>query len=97
MRNIDFTPVIVVGVIVAALSVLSKVLRVPDQIKKNFERKSTEGLSLLMYSITFTTYFFWTIYGALKNDWPVMLAQGALGCIVTGVILWQFFLYRKKK
>jgi uncharacterized protein with PQ loop repeat len=97
MGNIDITLIALVGLIVAGMSVAVKVIGVPDQIKRNYRRRSTEGLSLLYYIMSFSTYALWTLYGGLKHDWPVFLAQGALGCVTTGVILWQFFLYRKSK
>lgn len=86
----------IVGIIVATLSIASKVFGAPDQFRKNHQRKSTEGLSLTFYAFSFTTYFFWAFYGALREDWVVFLAHGFLGCIVTGAILYQFFIYRKK-
>lgn len=87
----------VVGTIVAMLSVSSKLIGAPDQIRKNFKRKSTEGLSFLFYGFSFITYFFWALYGALREDWVVFLAHGFLGCITTGIILYQFFTYRNRK
>lgn len=93
----DLTLVAVVGVIVAALSAASKVIGPPDQIYKNWKRGSTEGISLQLYVMSFVTYFFWALYGALRGDWVVFLAHGAFGCVVTGIILFQFFLYRRKK
>jgi len=97
MWNFDWSLVTVVGVAVATVSILVKVIGMPDQIRKNYKRKSTGGLSLLNYSLSFSSYALWTWYGILKYDWPVALAQGFLGCVVTGIILWQFFLYRKGK
>ena len=47
------------------------------------------------YVMSFTTYALWALYGALKGDWIVLLAQGILGCITSGIVLFQFFLYRK--
>lgn len=90
------TLVVIVGILVATMSALSKIIGVPHQIKKNFQRRSTEGLSLVFYAFSFATYFLWAIYGGLRGDWVVMIAHGTLGCITTGVILFQFFLYRKK-
>ncbi len=97
MWDFDWNLITIVGIAVATVSVLVKVLGMPDQIRKNYTRKSTGGLSLLNYSLSFSAYALWTWYGGLKHDWPVMLAQGFLGLVVTGIILWQFFLYRKKK
>lgn len=90
------TLVAAVGVIVAILSVASKLIGPPDQIRLNWKRKSTEGVSLALYAMSFVTYFFWALYGALRGDWVVFLAHGALGCVMTGIILFQFFVYRKK-
>lgn len=93
----DITLLAVVGVTVAVLSAASKLIGPPDQIRLNWKRKSTEGVSLTLYVMSFVTYFFWALYGALRGDWVVFLAHGALGCVMTGIILLQFFLYRKKK
>ena len=95
LSNLNF--IVTIGIIVAIMSLLVKVVGVPDQIKKNHKRKSTEGLSLTYYVMSFSTYFLWAVYGELKEDWPVFFAQGFLGCVATGIILWQFFLYRKKR
>jgi uncharacterized protein with PQ loop repeat len=95
MTDLQLALIPIVGVIVATLSVASKVFGAPDQFKKNLKRKSTEGLSFTFYAFSFTTYFFWALYGALKGDWVVFLAHGFLGCIVTGAILYQFYIYRK--
>jgi uncharacterized protein with PQ loop repeat len=87
----------VIGTIVALLSAGSKIFGFPDQIRKNYYRKSTEGLSFTFYAFSFVTYFFWAIYGALREDWVVFIAHGTLGCITTGLILLQFYWYRKSK
>lgn len=86
----------IVGVVVACLSIASKTIGAPHQIKKNFKRKSTEGLSLLSFTMSFITYSFWALYGALKEDWVIFLAHGTLGCLVTGIVLFQFYTYRDK-
>ena len=67
----------------------------PDQIKKNHQRKSTEGISTLFYVMSFVTYIMWTLHGILQGDWVVILGQG-LGIITTGIIVYQIILYRKK-
>ena len=97
MWDVDWSLIAIVGIAVSIVSVLVKVLGMPDQIRKNYTRKSTGGLSLLNYTLSFSAYVLWTWYGVLKHDWPVALAQGFLGCVVTGIILFQFFLYRKQK
>lgn len=86
----------IVGIIVAGLSIASKMIGAPHQIRKNWQRKSTEGLSLVSFSMSFITYSFWALYGALKEDWVIFLAHGSLGCLVTGIVLFQFYTYRKE-
>jgi len=87
---------IIVGTLTTILSIVIKVVGFPDQIRKNFQRKSTEGVSTLFYVLSFITYLLWTFYGILRGDWVVFLAQG-LGIVTTGVIVYQILIYKKKK
>jgi len=93
--NIVFITVIV-GVLTTILSVVIKVVGFPDQMRKNFKRKSTEGVSTAFYVLSVITYIVWTIYGILRNDIVVVISQ-ALGIITTGIIVYQIIIYRKKK
>jgi MtN3 and saliva related transmembrane protein len=93
--NIVFITVIV-GVLTTILSVVIKVVGFPDQMVKNFKRKSTEGVSTTFYVLSVITYIVWTIYGILRNDIVVVISQ-ALGIITTGIIVYQIIIYRKKK
>lgn len=86
---------VIIGLLTTILSVLIKVIGFPDQIKKNYKRKSTEGLSSTFYILSFITYMLWTLHGVLQKDWVVILGQG-LGIITTGIIVYQIFLYKKK-
>jgi uncharacterized protein with PQ loop repeat len=88
--------IIIIGVATAVLSILVKVIGFPDQMRKNYIRKSTEGISTYFFVISFITYVLWTIHGILVKDWVVYLGQG-LGIITTGIILYQIYLYRKNK
>lgn len=90
------TIAVVVGVLTTVLSILVKVVGFPDQIRQNFKRKSTEGVSTAFYILSFIVYILWTLHGALANDWVVILGQG-LGILTTGAIVYQIFLYKKKK
>jgi len=90
------TLVIVIGFLTTVLSILVKVIGFPDQIRKNYKRKSTEGVSTTFYILSFTVYILWTIYGLLQKDWVVTLGQG-LGIITTGAIVYQIYVYRKRK
>ncbi len=91
-----FTVAAVVGFLTVTLSVLIKVIGFPDQIRRNHIRKSTEGLSPLLYILSFLAYSLWTLHGFLQNDWVVILGN-VLGIVTTGVIVYQIFLYRSKR
>ncbi len=87
---------IIVGVLTTVLSILVKIIGFPDQIRQNFIRKSTEGVSTTFYILSFLVYILWTLHGVFENDWVVILGQG-LGILTTGVIVYQIFKYKKKK
>jgi uncharacterized protein with PQ loop repeat len=91
--NIHFSLETVVGSATILCSVLAKGVGIPDQIRQNFVRKSTEGVSLTNQAVGFVAYFFWTFYGFLRHD-PVLIYGQALGVILTGVMLLQFALYK---
>lgn len=90
------TIAIIIGVLTTVLSILVKVVGFPDQIRQNFIRKSTEGVSTPFYILSFLVYILWTAHGVLAGDWVVILGQG-LGILTTGAIVYQIFAYRKKK
>lgn len=85
---------IIIGFLTTVLSILVKVVGFPDQIRKNYQRKSTSGLSTSFYVMSFFVYVLWTLHGLLERDWVVVLGQG-LGIITTGAIVYQIFLYRQ--
>lgn len=86
----------VIGFLTLVVGILVKVLGFPAQIKKNAERKSTEGLSTTMISLTFLAYVLWTVHGIIKNDTVLIYGQG-VGIITSGIILLQIFKYRSDK
>jgi len=88
--------IIIVGVLTTIFSLLTKFIGFPDQIKKNYKRKSTEGISFWFFLLSFISYALWTAHGFLQNDWVVYLGQG-LGVITTGAILTQIWIYKKNK
>lgn len=84
----------IVGIATTVISILVKIIGLPDQIRKNYKRKSTSGLSIPFFVLGFVSYALWTLYGALKQDWVLILGQGA-GMVTMGIIAWQIYLYRK--
>jgi uncharacterized protein with PQ loop repeat len=84
----------IVGFLTLVIGILVKVMGLPDQIRKNFNRKSTEGLSTTFMMLSFVAYSLWTLHGILQKDMVLVVGQG-LGIITTGIIIWQIFIYRK--
>ena len=83
-----------VAILTTILSVVVKVVGVPDQIKSNHIRKSVEGLSVWFIFLSFFSYLMWMVHGLFIHDWSLIVGQG-LGVITTGIIVGQFFKYRR--
>jgi len=62
----------IIGLVAAFCTTLSFL---PQAIKA-IRTKHTRDLSLLMYSLFTSGVLLWLIYGILRNDWPVILANG---------------------
>lgn len=45
------------------------------QVLKAWKSRSTKDISLLMFSILTTGVFLWLVYGLLKTDYPVIIAN----------------------
>jgi uncharacterized protein with PQ loop repeat len=86
--------VTVIAILTAIVSVAVKVIGMPDQIKSNFRRKSTDGLSGWFITSTLISYMMWVIYGLITRNMTLIIGQG-LGVIATSIILWQVVAYRK--
>jgi MtN3 and saliva related transmembrane protein len=84
----------IVALLTAILSILVKVVGMPDQVKANYRRKSTEGLSGWFLVCTLVSYGMWVIHGLMVHDMALVIGQG-LGVIATGVIVGQMIVYRK--
>jgi uncharacterized protein with PQ loop repeat len=84
----------VVTLLTTVVSVGVKVVGFPDQIKSNFRRKSTSGLSTWFVMSAFISYILWTIHGLQVHDEALIIGQG-LGVATTGVIVWQIAIYNK--
>ena len=89
---IDFAAIIAALTII--FGVVVKVIGFPDQIRKNYNRKSTKGLSTTFIVLSFAAYALWTMHGIIRDD-PVLIIGQGLGIITTGVILYQIWVYRR--
>ena len=84
-----------IGILAVTASLTIVLLGLPAQIVKNYRRKSCDGLAPSLIYSSVCTYALWSIYGWTKPDWFLMVAQTP-GCILTLILLFQLFHYRKK-
>ena len=86
----------IIGFLTLVVGILVKIIGLPDQIRKNYTRKSTEGLSTAFIILALISYILWTLHGILQKDIVLIIGQG-LGILTTGIIVYQIFIYRKKE
>ena len=94
LQSITFAGI--VGSLTLVVGILVKIIGLPDQIRKNYNRKSTEGLSTTFMILALISYSLWTLHGILRKDIVLIIGQG-LGIFTTSIIIWQILKYRKKK
>jgi uncharacterized protein with PQ loop repeat len=87
--------VTVAGAATVVFGILVKVIGILVQIRQNFRRKPSEGVSFANRVAGFRADFFWTVYGLLRHDTALICGQ-ALGVFTTGVVLCQFALYGRR-
>lgn len=92
----DVNIVVILGALTVFISILVKIVGLPDQIRVNRKRKSTSGLSSLFIVLGLLSYILWTSYGLVKKDWVVVMGQG-IGVITMGIITFQMWIYRGSK
>ncbi len=85
----------IVGIIAAVVTFALVSIGIALQIGKNFQNKSTRGISFPFFVLSFITWSAWSIYGLLLGDVLMSVAQG-IGALTTLIILFQFFLYRER-
>ncbi|PIP53574.1 hypothetical protein COX08_00240 [Candidatus Beckwithbacteria bacterium CG23_combo_of_CG06-09_8_20_14_all_34_8] len=86
----------IIGFLTLIVGILTKVIGLPDQIRKNYKLQSTEGLSTSFIFLAFISYMLWTLHGIMEKDIVLILGQG-LGILTTGIIIWQIISYKGKK
>lgn len=84
-----------ISIMTIVFTILVKFIGFPDQIKNIQKRRSTEGVSFSFFFLSLLSYTFWVIYGFLRQDWVTIFGQG-LGVIASAIIIFQFYLYKKK-
>jgi len=93
--NLNWSIAAIIGFLTTTIAILVKVIGLPDQIKKIYKRKSTEGISTIFFLLAFLSYLLWTIHGFFEKDNVPIIGQG-VGLFTTGIIIAQIFIYRKK-
>ncbi|MCF6766202.1 SWEET family sugar transporter [Thiotrichales bacterium 19S3-7] len=88
--------VIISGWIATTITIIYTMFGLPMQVRTNYKRKSTEGLSLLLFCFLFLTFLSWVIYGLLKADYFIVVPNG-LGACFALIILGQIIIYSEKK
>ena len=68
-----------------AAAILTTVCNIPQAIKI-IRTRSVKDISAFTYSLLFVGLTLWTVYGILKTDWPLILANG-ISSAITGAIL----------
>ena len=86
----------IIGFLTISFAILVKIIGFPDQARKNYLRKSTEGISTTFFVLVFISYFLWTFHGVMENDMVLIIGQG-VGVITSGIIIFQIIKYRKSK
>lgn len=82
-----------IKIITVILSLAVTGLGLTSQVRKNYIRKSVEGLSPFYFLLLAISYSFWSIYGFMQND-LVLIIPMSLGMIVSWVVVSQLVTYR---
>jgi MtN3 and saliva related transmembrane protein len=80
---------LLLGLLAATLTTCAFV----PQLLKVWKSKSTHDISLAMYIVICAGVLFWLIYGLLRNDLPVIIAN-AVTLIIASMILFLKLKYR---
>ena len=71
-----------IGVLAAILTSLSYI----PQVRKAWPRGSTKDLSLHMLAVLTSGLLLWVVYGFLKGDWVIVVAN-CVGATLSGSVL----------
>ncbi|MDO8960857.1 MAG: SemiSWEET transporter [Methylotenera sp.] len=72
-----------IGTVGATLTTVSFV----PQVIHSYRTRDLSGVSLSMYSIFTLGVGLWLVYGLLKQDWPLIVANSITFCLATIVIV----------
>lgn len=72
-----------IGTIAATLTTLAFI----PQAIHSYKTRDLSGISLPMYSIFTAGVAMWLIYGLLKHDWPIIIANAITVCLAGMVMV----------
>mgnify|MGYP001599056746 CR=1 FL=1 len=84
---------VTIKIITVILSLAVTCLGLTAQVRKNYLKKSVEGLSFFYFSLLAISYTFWSIYGFSQHD-LVLIVPMSLGMLMSWLIVAQFLRYR---
>jgi MtN3 and saliva related transmembrane protein len=67
------------------------------QLKKCWETGEAGDLSLKMFLILFAGLFLWVVYGALKGDWVILIANAISCSLLSGIIYFKVRQNRRRR
>lgn len=85
-----------ITILTTVMSVFVKLVGLPDQIRSNYRRKTTDGLSNWFMICTLLSYMMWVVHGIQVHDEALIIGQG-LGVVASAAIIYQMFIYRKNR
>jgi MtN3 and saliva related transmembrane protein len=75
-----------IGTIAAILTTIAFI----PQVLHSYRTKDLSGISTPMYTIFTTGVGMWLVYGIIKYDWPLIIANAITFCLAAS-ILWLKF------
>lgn len=79
-----------------AAAVFTTGANIPQTIKV-IKTRSTKSLSAVTYAMLFAGGILWVIYGAIRNDVPVILANSVAGTLCGIILFMKLLSLRHKK
>lgn len=81
MNGVDF-----LGAVAGVITTLTFL----PQVIKTVKEKSVKDISLMMFVIAAVNEALWIVYGALKNDWVIILTNAVILCLSLTMIYLKF-------
>lgn len=83
----------IMGWVVMTVTIVYSVIGLSSQILENWRRGTTEGFSGIFCVLLFITFWSWLVYGIVKRDKYIIIAN-APGTIAVCILMSQFIFYR---